>query len=70
MTSLMLAANAWVDKPVTAKMKAEDIKQVIFLLFSMLRLNGFKKFVDEMIRQNTLSSTVLSVNRYGIKHDI
>jgi len=51
-------------------MKAEDIKQVIFLLFSMLRLNGFKKFVEEMIRRNTLSSTVLSVNRYGINHVI
>jgi hypothetical protein len=30
-----------VDRPATAYMKTEDSRQVIFLLFSMLSLNGF-----------------------------
>jgi len=36
----------------------------------MLRLNGYKNLLMKKIGRHTLYIELLSVNRYGIKHDI
>jgi len=42
MTSLIDAANVCVDRPAMTIKRAEDNREVIFLVFSILGLIGFK----------------------------